>query len=442
MSLTTPISVQKLQKTLQTKAKSEPGFRFYSLWDKVCRWDLLDAAYRRCRANGGAAGVDGENFKQIEDQGLADWLGNLRKELLTKKYRPQPLLRVWIPKGNGGQRPLGIPTVRDRVVQMATLFVLGPIFEADLTPQQYGFRPGLDAKMAVRRVYFHIAQHGRREVVDGDLSDYFNTIPHGPLMKCVTRRISDGSILSVVKAWLCAAVKERVKHRFRCTTEAKDRKRGTPQGGVISPLLANLYFRRFVLAWEKFGFARRFNAWIVNYADDFVICCGPGKGAEAMKATRQLMQRLGLTVNEQKTHLVNIEESSFDFLGYTFGRCHGYQGKPYFGTRPSTKAVSKVLGKIHDETSRRWLLTSPQERVLELNRILRGWCGYFNQGPVLRVYRIVRAHVERRLRRWLMKKHKRQGTGYRQYPDEFLYQRLGLFQIPLARNVGPASAKV
>lgn len=441
MSLPTPTSVQKLQRTLQAKAKSEPGFRFYSLWDKVCREDVLEAAYRKCRANGGAAGADGESFSEIESQGLAGWLGNLREELLAKRYRSGPLLRVWIPKGNGGQRPLGIPTVRDRVVQMSALLVLGPIFEADLTPQQYGFRPGLDAKMAVRRLYFHITQHGRQEVVDGDLSDYFNTIPHGPLMKCVARRVTDGQILSVIKGWLGAAVMERVKHRYRCTTEARDRKRGTPQGGVISPLLANLYFRRFILAWQKFGLDRRLNAHIVNYADDFVICCRPGRGAKAMEASRKLMGRLGLTVNEQKTQLVNVEESSFDFLGYTFGRCFGHSGKPYLGTRPSKKAVSKILGKIQDETSRRWLLTSPQERVLELNRILRGWCGYFNQGPVLRAYRVVRVYTERRLRRWLMKKHKRRGTGYRQYPDQFLYQRLGLFPIPLARRVGPTSAK-
>lgn len=237
-------------------------------------------------------------------------------------------------------------------------------------------------------------------------------------------------------------MRERVKHGYKSTTEARDRKRGTPQGGVISPLLANLYFRRFTLAWQKFGLDRRLNAYIVNYADDFVICCAPGRGAEAMKATRKLMERLGLTVNEQKTHLVNAQESTFDFLGYTIGRCYGHKGKPYLGTRPSKKAVSNVLRKIHDETSRRWLLTSPQERVLELNRILRGWCGYFNQGPVLRVYRLVRAYAERRLRRWLMKKHKRRGTGYRQYPDQFLYQGLGLFPIPLERRVGPTSAKV
>lgn len=441
VSLPTPNSVQKLQRTLQAKAKSEPGFRFYTLWDKICRMDVLDAAYRHCRANGGAPGADGTSFEAIEDHGVSGWLGNLQEELVAKKYRPGPLLRVWIPKGNGGQRPLGIPTIRDRVVQMAMQLVLGPIFEADLPPQQYGFRPKIDAKAAVRRAYYHVTQYGRREVVDGDLSDYFNTIPHGPLLKCVARRVTDGQVLAVLKAWLRAAVVERVKRGFKRTTEARDSKRGTPQGGVISPLLANLYFRRFVLAWQKFGLTLRFNSAIVNYADDFVICCVPGQGAAAMTAMRKIMDRLGLTVNEQKTRLVNVGEEPFDFLGYTIGRNYGRGGMPYLGTSPSKKAISKLLKRIHDETSTRWLLTSPEKRVEELNPILRGWCGYFNQGPVLQAYRVIQRYTERRLRRWLMKKHKRRGTGYRQYPDAYLYEVLGLFKPPMKR-IGRASANV
>ena len=394
-------------------------------------------AHGKDGANDGSAGADGESFEAIEERGVAEWLGNLQAELVAKQYRPGPLLRVWIPKGTSGRRPLGIPSIRDRVVQMAMHLVLSPIFEADLPPQQYGFRPKLDAKMAVRRAYFHIAEHGRREVVDGDLSDYFNTIPHGPLMKCVSRRVSDGQVLAVIKAWLRAAVVERVKRGYKRTTEAKDTKRGTPQGGPISPLAANLYFRRFVMAWHKFGLDRKLNSAIVNYADDYVICCAPGQGAAAMAASRKIMDRLGLTINEQKTRLVKIEEQSFDFLGYTVGRFYGKDGVPYLGTRPSKKAVN--LKKIHDETSTRWLLTSPQERVEELNPILRGWCGYFDQGPVLKAYETIRWYTERRMRRWLMKKHQRQGTGYRQYPDAYLYEVLGLFKPP-AKRIGWASA--
>jgi retron-type reverse transcriptase len=181
MSLSTPSeTVEKLQTSLQTKAKAEPAFRFYALWDKVCRQDVLLEAYRRCRANAGAAGVDGETFARIEAQGLEQWLGVLREELVSGRYKPKPLLRVWIPKSNGGQRPLGIPCISDRVVQMAAVLIIGPIFEADLLPQQYSFRPGLDAKMALRRVYWHVTQHGRREVVDADLRDYFTSIPHAP----------------------------------------------------------------------------------------------------------------------------------------------------------------------------------------------------------------------------------------------------------------------
>src|SRR5271166_3557461 len=196
----TPLErVQKLQTSLQAKAKAEPAFRFYSLWDKVCRADVLEEAYRACRRNDGAPGCDGMTFDQIAAHGPDRWLGELRQELLAGDYRPQPLLRVWIPKSNGGQRPLGIPTIRDRVAQMAVVLIIGPIFEADLLPEQYGFRPAMDAKSAVRRVYWHVTQSGRREVVDADLRDYFTSIPHSPLMRCMSRRISDGRMLHIIK---------------------------------------------------------------------------------------------------------------------------------------------------------------------------------------------------------------------------------------------------
>lgn len=438
MSLPTPErTVEKLQRSLHAKAKSEPSYRFYTLWDKVTRRDVLAEAYRRCRRNGGAAGVDGTRFQDIEDQGADRWLENLRQELATKQYTPEPLRRVWIPKSNGKQRPLGIPTIRDRVAQMACLLVVGPIFEADLLDEQYGFRQGLDAKMAIRRVYFHI-KAGRHEVVDGDLRDYFNAIPHGPLMKSVARRVADGQVLSVVKAWLDAPVVEKAADSETRTTEARDKHRGTPQGGVISPLLANVYFRRFGLAYRRIPALS--STRLVNYADDFVICCPPGKGDQAMAKMRELMNRLGLEVNEDKTQLVRIPDQRFDFLGYTLGVFYGRGGHPYLGTAISKKAISRVTRKIHEETSRRWLLDPPEKRVAELNRILRGWCGYFDQGPVFQPYRKVARYTERRMRRWLMKKHKRRGTGYRQYPDEYLYGKLGLFH-PHEHRVSRAKAK-
>jgi RNA-directed DNA polymerase len=435
VSLPTSMStVQTLQTSLQAKAKAEPAFRFYSLWDKVYRADVLRDAYRRCRANRGAPGYDGISFKQIEDQGLDEWLERLQEELRSGEYQPQPLLRVWIPKAQGGERPLGIPTIRDRVVQMAVLLVIGPIFEADLLPRQYGFRAGLDAKMAIRTIHFGIVQRGKREVVDGDLSDYFNTIPHGELMRCVSRRITDGTLLAVIRQWLNVAVIERGEHGERRTTEAKDKHRGTPQGGIISPLLSNLYFRRFLLAWQKFGFSQRLRAEVVNYADDLVILCPIGRGEEAMAAMRHLMSRLGLMVNEKKTRLVKLPDEHFDFLGYTLGRFHGKDGRPYWGTRPSKKAIKRLKQGIHHATSSRWNATSPESRIAELNPMIRGWANYFNQGPVSKIYRDIQDYTDRRLRIWLMRKHGKRGTGYRQYPDEYLYDILGLYRLPLVRN--------
>lgn len=435
MSLSTSRkSVEKLQSSLQAKAKSEPSYRFYSLGDKICREDVLREAYRRSRINAGASGVDGVIFNEIEAQGREQWLGTLREELRSRSYASQPLLRVWIPKRNGGQRPLSIPTVKDRMVQTAVVLVLGAIFEADLRPQQYGFRPGLDAKMAVRRAYFHITQHNRREVVDADLSDYFTTIPHGALMKCVTRRVSDGTVLSVLKQWLTAPVCERSSRgRLIRTTEARDRKRGTPQGGTASPLLANLYFRRFLLAWYDQGHSTRLDAHVVNYADDLVICCRPGNGATALAEMRRLIERLGLTVNDRKTRLACVPEESFDFLGYTIGRFYGKNGRTFIGTELSRKSLKRIIERIHDETTPRWNLETAAKRVAALNALLRGWSGYFNQGRVIRAYRVIQKYTRRRLQRWLLRRQGKRGTGYRQYSNEYLYETLGLYVLPDSR---------
>lgn len=433
-------TVQTLQTALQAKAKAEPVFRCYSLWDKIYRQDVLREAYRRCRANHGAPGVDGVSFAQIEERGLESWLEEVQRELTNGNYRSQPLLRVWIPKSNGGQRPLGIPTVKDRVVQMAMLLVIGPLFEVDLLPQQYGFRAKLDAKMAVRRTYFTLAERRIREVVDADLSDYFNTIPHGALMRCVSRRIADGKVLRILRQWLQAPVVERGKTGERRSTTAKDRCRGTPQGGVISPLLANLYFRRFLLAWYGKGYAAQLGAHVVNYADDFVILCPPRKGQAAMQIMQRLMTQLGLTVNLEKTRLVHLPEERFDFLGYTIGRFYGKGGRPNWGTRPSKRSVHRLRQEIHDITSVRWCTMDVDSRVERLNQVIGGWANYFDQGPVGQIYRAVRGYTERRLRIWLMRKQGRKGTGYRQYPDQFLYEHLGLIRLRTGRD-GLSNAK-
>jgi len=434
MSLGTPNKVETLQTSLQAKAKTEPAYRFYSLWDKVCREDVLDEAYRRCCANAGASGVDGETFDQIDAHGIDRWLGKLRKELIAGSYAPRPLLRVWIPKSNGGQRPLGIPTIRDRVVQMAVVLVIGPIFEADLLPQQYGFRPGLDAKMAVRRVFWHVTQHWRQEVVDADLRDYFTSIPHAPLMRCLERRIVDGRVLKTIKQWLTAPVVENITGRRIQTAEARRKKRGTPQGGVISPLLANLYFRRFLLAWQLHGHQEQLDAYVVNYADDFVICCRPGNAAVALAKMEALMTRLGLEVNKAKTRIARLPEQSFDFLGYTVGGFHGKDGRIYIGTRPSQKAVRSLLKRIHERTTPQWYADTPLSTVERITTLLRGWCGYFNQGPIMATRERIRRYTEVRLRRWLMRRSGFTGTGLKRFPAKYLHETLGLYDVRVTRR--------
>ena len=323
MGLRPPEKVRKLQETLHAKAKGSPGYRFYLLYDKVYRRDVLEFAYQCCHANGGAAGVDGQTFADIEEYGVDRWLGELTEELRKKTYHPKAVRRVNIPKPGqpGRTRPLGIPTVTDRVVEMAVLAVLEPIFEADLPPEQHAYRLGRSALDAVRAVHA-LVNTGHTEVVDADLSGYFDSIPHAELMKSVARRVSDRHLLHLIKMWLEAPVEESDERgRKQRTTRNKDQGRGSPQGAPISPLLSNLYMRRFILGWKVLGHERRLNAKIVNYADDFVICCR-GTAQRAMTAMRTMMQKLKLTVNETKTHVCRLPDESFDFLGYTIGRCY------------------------------------------------------------------------------------------------------------------------
>ena len=278
------------------------------------------------------------------------------------------------------------------------------------------------------------------EVVDADLRDYFNTIPHRPLMKSVARRVSDGAILSLKKAWLTVPEIEATPRGTKRTTEARDKGRGTPQGGVISPLLSNLYFRRFLLAWHEHGHAKRLDAYVTNYADDLVVCCKPGNGRAAMAVMRRVMERLGLTVNEEKTRIARLPEESFEFLGYSFRRMYKRDGKAFIGTRPSRKAVRRVVRRIHDETSRRWTNSTVEKRVEEVNRVVRGWCGYFDQGPVGAEYQMLTRYIAWRFRRWLEKKHRLRTRGTRRFRYAYLFDALGLIK-PSALLDDPTRAK-
>jgi group II intron reverse transcriptase/maturase len=423
--------VQELQAALHAKAKGSPGFRFYSLYDKVYRADVLTEAYRRCRANGGAAGTDGQRFEDIKEYGEERWLGELAQELKEKRYRARAIRRVFIPKPNGKLRPLGISPIRDRVAMMAAVLVLEPIFEADLQPEQYAYRVGRNALSAVGQVH-HLLNIGHTQVVDADLSAYFDTIPHPELLKSVARRVSDRQMLHLIKMWLTAPVEEDDGYGGKKrTTTNRDQKQGTPQGSPISPLLSSIYMRRFILGWRKLGYAERFGAQIVNYADDLVICCRQRAG-EALEAMRQTMERLKLTVNEEKTRVCQVPHESFDFLGYTFGRCYSPKtGRAFIGSRPSKKSIRRMVAKISAETERRTTYRDASEVIEQLNDSLRGWANYFRLGSVGKAYRLLDAHTTKRLRRWLCRKHKVEGGSTQsRYPDPYLHKGLGLIYLP------------
>ena len=430
MSLTTPASVQKLQTALHGKAKEAPDLRFYALYDKVYRKDILAFAFACCKANGGAAGVDHQRFEDIEAYGEERWLDELSQELKNRTYQPLPVRRVYIPKADGKtQRPLGIPAIRDRAAQAAAVLVLEPIFEADLQPEQYAYRKDRSALDAVRHVH-KLINTGHREIVDADLSRYFDEIPHAELLKSVARRVVDGAMLHLIKMWLEAPVDEADERgNKRRSTRNQDEGRGTPQGSPISPLLSNLYMRRFVLGWKQLGLEKRLGAYIVNYADDMVICCRSGAD-QALAVMRTMMSKLKLAVNESKTRVCSLPGEKFDFLGYTLGRCHSTKtGKAYLGTIPSKKRVQRLCQAVSEVTQRHHTQQDVEMIVGTLNRKLMGWSNYFCLGPVSKAYRAVDKHTTRRLRRWLCAKHKVAGQGTGQFPDETLHLNFGLVRL-------------
>jgi len=384
-------------------------------------------------ANGGSPGIDGVSSRAIEDAGERDqFLTELAQQLESRSYTADAVKRVWIPKPDGSQRPLGIPTLRDRVAQMAVKLIIEPIFEADFCDTSYGFRPQKSAHEAVDSIADTLHQR-YTHVIDADLSKYFDTIPHTKLMAVVAERIVDGAILDILQKWLKATVIEEDENGKRRTIGGgKGNRRGTPQGGVISPLLANLYLHLLDRIWERHNIERRYGARLVRFADDMVILC-KGEISKPLALLTQILDRLGLTLNETKTHIVNAFQESFDFLGFSFRmRKSKKSGKWYPHTEPSRKSIQRIKEKAKSLTDRKLTLIPMDRLMCTLNRSVHGWCNYFHYRNSSTALGGVKWYIEERVRTHLMRRHKVRcrGTGFKRFSSKILYQQYGLYPVP------------
>ena len=431
MRLETPNRIRDLQRGLYLKAKREPRFRFYLLHDKVWREDILKHAYRLVRANGGAPGIGGETFQSIENgEGEAQFLSKLQQELKEKTYRTQPVRRVYIPKADGKKRPLGIPTIRDRVAQMAVKLVIEPIFEAGFEESSYGFRPKRDAHQAVGAIRQALSQ-AHPYVLDADLEQYFDTIPHAKLLSEIARRVSDRHILGWIKQWLKAVVVEEDEQGRGRRTGGKGAKLGTPQGGVISPLLANIYLHLFDRMFLSYCRLTGLAAQLVRYADDFVILMRGGV-RETLVKVREVLGRMELTLNEEKSRVVDAREGGFNFVGFTFCRRRNRQtGKVITLVEPSRKSQRHFRDEVRRLTGR-WSHYQPEGEVLDrMNRFVRGWVNYFHLHNSTQAFRRQRFFLEQRMRKYLQKRRQKKGFGYKRWPTARLYREFGLYAIPV-----------
>jgi RNA-directed DNA polymerase len=403
--IVTPEKVRKLQRTLYRKAKAEPRYRFYSLYGELCRMDVLETGLHQVTRNDGSAGVDNVELASInaEEQVRVKWLEQLQRELKDKTYRPGAVRRVYIQKENGKQRPLGIPTVKDRVVQAAAVLVLMPIFEADMHEHSYAYRPGKSAHQAMAAIVRSIRSH-RYEIIDADLSGYFDSIPHQQLMKLVARRVSDGGMLKLIRAWLRAPIEERDPKGGPPRRQRNEQ--GTPQGGVISPLLANLYLNRLDKAVNEEVACRPV---MVRYADDFVIHCRPGQAQALIVRLRRWLEARQLRLNEEKTRIVDVRKEGFKFLGFSVSWRKSRRGWGHYAhVEPHPKSQQKLRDTVREQLNH-WTEGQGEEEVIrKLNRRLKGWKGYFGYGNPSHVLGKLQFYVHGKLARWLWRRHGKQ----------------------------------